>query len=70
MIEKGRPYDPNSGCGCHTVSGSREVMDSTYPKQKGAFGVANANDRIQNIIALAGLSKYFFGAEYEYRKEG
>ncbi len=32
--------------------------------------ISNANDRIQNIIALAGFGKYFFGAEYEYRKEG
>jgi hypothetical protein len=45
-IEVGTAYSATGAkaqTGCHTPSGSREVMDATYPKQKGAFGAANDN---------------------------
>ena len=34
---------PKQNTDVNTPTGSREVMDSTYPKQKGTFGAANDN---------------------------
>lgn len=34
---------PKGNAGVNTITGSAEVMDATYPKQKGAFGAANDN---------------------------
>lgn len=34
---------PKTNQVCNTPTGTPEVMDSTYPKQKGAFGAANDN---------------------------
>lgn len=45
-IEVGTAYSGTGAkaqTGCHIPSGSREGMDATYPKQKGAFGAASDN---------------------------
>lgn len=45
-IEVGTAYSAvgaKQQTGCHTPTGSREAMDATYPKQKGAWGAASDN---------------------------
>jgi len=56
-IEAGTAYSGTGAkaqTGCHTPTGSRQGMEATYPKQKGAFGAANDNVTQYRSIFAAG----------------